>query len=163
MIHIKTDKEVMQELINRTNSKHTHLVGVDPDVDKNGVCLYERKTKEFTLHNLTFFQLFDFLVVEKQKGIAIKVVIEAGWYNLSNWHVKTSDNARIVAKKGNSLGSNHETGRKIVEMCEYLKLEYQLVKPTAHKVKSDTFMQITGYTKRTNPEQRDATMLVYGM
>lgn len=159
----KTYKEVMQELINRTTSKHTHLIGIDPDVEKNGVCLYERKTKSLSLLNLTFFQLFDFLVTEKHKGTVFKVVIEAGWLNKSNWHLKNADSKRVAAAKGKNTGENHETGRKIVEMCEYLKLDHALIRPTRRKLNSEQFKAYTGYSKRTNTEQRDAAMLVYGM
>lgn len=151
------------EKANGNSKPYTHLVGVDPDIDKNGVCLYERSSRMIYLYNLTFFELFDFLKGLKQKIGCFKVVVEAGWYNGGNWHVKASDNARIVAKKGNSTGANHEAGRKIVEMCQYLGLDHQLIRPTKHKTDATAFAQLTGFKNRTNQEQRDACMLVYGM
>jgi hypothetical protein len=47
-------------------------------------------------------------------------------------------------------------------MCEYLNIPYQAIKPTASKVDSNLFKQITGLKIRTNQEQRDAYMLIHG-
>jgi hypothetical protein len=134
------------------------LIGIDPDVNKSGVCMYNSKTN-FTLLTLSYFELFDLL--KNTKG-NIKVYIEAGWLNKSNWHKVVNSSAAINANIGLRTGANHEAGRKIVEMCEYLKLEYFLIKPTRSKINSDTFNKITGFKKRTNQEVRDAAMLVFG-
>jgi hypothetical protein len=59
------------------------------------------------------------------------------------------------------VGANHETAKKICEMCEYLKLDYEQVRPTSSKINSDKFKEVTGYEKRSNQEQRDALMLIW--
>ncbi|MBK9511234.1 MAG: hypothetical protein IPO04_18175 [Cytophagaceae bacterium] len=65
-------------------------IGVDPDIDKSGVCLYYSKTN-FELLNLKFFELFDKLYFLKDcENLDIEVVIEAGWLNKSNWHKVTN-------------------------------------------------------------------------
>lgn len=137
-------------------------IGIDPDVDKSGVAYYERKTKIIELSNLTFFQLFDYLNFCKSKG-EFKVVVEAGWLNKSNWHKVDKGSSSINAKIGQRTGANHEVGKKIVEMCEYLEIEFKLVKPTRKKLDSASFNKITGTIGRTNQEQRDAGMLVFGL
>mgnify|MGYP000290616877 CR=1 FL=1 len=134
------------------------LIGIDPDVSKSGVCLYNSKTN-FTLLTLSYFELFDLL---KNTNVNIKVYIEAGWLNKSNWHKVANGSASINANIGLRTGANHEVGRKIVEMCEYLKIEYFLIRPTKSKINAETFNKITGFNKRTNQEVRDATMLVFG-
>lgn len=134
------------------------LIGIDPDVNKSGVCMYNSKTN-FTLLTLSYFELFDLL--KNTKG-NIKIYIEAGWLNKSNWHKVVNGSAAINANIGLRTGANHEAGRKIVEMCEYLKIEYFLIKPKKSKMNSDTFNKITGFKKRTNQEVRDAAMLVFG-
>jgi hypothetical protein len=48
-------------------------------------------------------------------------------------------------------------------MCEHLKIEFIQVRPTKTKTKSDYFKKITGYSKRTNQEQRDACLLIWGL
>jgi hypothetical protein len=137
-------------------------IGLDPDTEKSGVAYYESKTKIMELSNLSFFQLFDYLNFCKSKG-AFKVVIEAGWLNKSNWHKVANGSSAVNAKIGQRTGANHEVGKKIVEMCEYLELEYRLVKPTKKKLNSKDFNKVTGIIGRTNQEQRDAGMLVYGL
>jgi hypothetical protein len=149
----------LQRMLMHKDVRHSTLIGIDPDVDKSGVCVFFRKEREMKLYNLTFFELFD--ILKTFTDTPTKVVVEAGWLNKSNWHLKNEDSKRVAAAKGKNTGENHETGRKIVEMCEYLQLDYQLIRPTKHKTDAGLFKQITGYTKRTNPEQRDAAMLVF--
>lgn len=134
------------------------LIGIDPDVDKNGVA-YCVNGKLHFLRNLSFFQLFDYLKINKD--VVEKVVIEAGWLNKSNWH-KTNGSNSVNAQIGQRTGANHETGRKIVEMCEYLNLPYELVRPQKSKVDAKYFNRVTGWKGRTNQEQRDAGVLVWG-
>ena len=144
------------------------LIGIDPDVHKSGVAYYEKHTKRLELSNLTFFQLFDYLSYIKKcnaqittKDLNIKIIIEAGWLNKSNWHTDNK-NKNIATMIGNRTGSNHETGRKIVEMCEYLELKYELVIPKKSKVTHEYFKKLTGIIGKTNQEERDAAMLVWG-
>jgi hypothetical protein len=143
------------------------LIGIDPDVDKSGVSFYNKETKELFLHNMGFFKLFDFLSKLSNDNLVfgqkILVVIEAGWMNKSNWHKKAGASAALNAKIGSRTGANHEVGRKIVEMCEYLGLEHKAVRPTQKKINQEMFTKITGYKGRSNQENRDAVMLIWGM
>ena len=137
------------------------LIGIDPDVDKSGVAYYF--DKKLLLNNMTFFELFDYLEFAKNKiEFPVKIYIEAGWLNKTNWHTSGKMNIAIVAQIGARTGANHETGRKIAEMCEYLKVDYELVRPTQSKVDAVYFKQLTKYPGRTNQEQRDAAMLIWG-
>ena len=133
-------------------------IGIDPDVEKNGVAI--KNGDDISLLNLTFFELF-----EKLKGLEnknVKIYIECGYLNKSNWHKVGKGSAALNAKIGNSTGRNHEVARKIVEMCEYLNLDYKEVKPTSRKVDAKLFKTLTGISYRTNQEQRDACMLILG-
>lgn len=142
--------------------KQKILIGIDPDCDKNGVCIYYARTY-FELLNLRFFELFDKLNFLKGcENLQIKVYLEAGWLNKSNWHKVINGNSAINANIGLRTGANHEVGRKIVEMCECLKIDYELIKPKKSKVDAKTFKALTKYQQRTNQEQRDAAMLVFG-
>lgn len=136
------------------------LIGIDPDVDKSGVAIME--SGKLTLKNLTMFELFDELTFIKSLDVNVKIYIEAGWLNKTNWHTSGKMNIATVAQIGARTGANHETGRKIAEMCEYLKIDYELVRPTQSKVKAIFFKQLTKYQGRTNQEQRDAAMLIWG-
>lgn len=136
------------------------LIGIGPDVDKNGVAFL--KDKKLKLQNLTFFELFDLLSFYKEKEIKPIVYIEMGSLNKSNWHTKQGFSAGFNAKIGENTGRNFETANKIVEMCKYLNLEHYIIKPTKKKINSEFFKQITGLKIRTNQEQRDAFMLIHG-
>lgn len=154
-----TSAEFRKQFGQKTSKKHEFLIGIDPDVDKSGVADYDPETKEISLMNLTFFEIYEYL---ESYNVPVKVFIEAGWLNKSNWHRIDTGTSSINAKIGQRTGANHEVGKKIAEMCEYLRIDYELVKPTRSKVNAEMFKKITKYTKRTNQEQRDAAMLVFG-
>lgn len=137
-------------------------IGIDPDVDKNGFALINGS--DFELQNLLFFELFEKLkdLRSQYDKSKLLVVIECGLLNKSNWHKVGKGSAAINAKIGNSTGRNHEVAQKIVEMCEYLDLNYLKVKPTSKKLNKDQFKLYTGISHRTNQEQRDAYMLIHG-
>ena len=139
------------------------LIGIDPDIDKSGVAYYFRRTKELNLYNFRFFELYEDLKNAKEIYEDFKVIVEAGWLNnKSNWHNEKSG-VRIAARIGKNTGSNHEAGRKIVEMLEYLGISYELRRPFTSKINSESFKKITKYSGRTNQETRDAAMLIYGL
>jgi len=139
------------------------LIGIDPDVDKNGVAY--RNGSDLQLMNLRFFDLLEFFEkVKREKGEKEKllVIVESGWENKSNWHLKSKGSSRLNAKIGSKVGANHETGKKIVEMLEYLGIQYTLSRPTKSKINSDIFYKITGI-KKSNQEQRDSYMLIHNL
>lgn len=147
--------------------KHKVLIGIDPDVTKSGYARLDKNDGSFILRNLTFFELYDTLLYysmafENKITFQVEVFIEAGWLNKSNWHTSCKMSVALAAQIGQRTGANHETGKKIVEMCEYLNIKYTLVKPTKSKVDAKEFKTLTKYEGRTNQEQRDAAMLIVG-
>ena len=91
------------------------VIGIDPDVDKSGVAFLECSTEN--------------------NHQSVRVIIEAGWLNQSNWHLTARDTRAAAAAKGNHAGRNHEVGRKIAEMCDHWQIPYELVKPLALRVR----------------------------
>jgi hypothetical protein len=146
-------------------SKKKVYVGIDPDTIKSGCAV--RCGKVFNLYNLTFFELYEKLKNirenSKEDNIPTEVYIECGFLNGGNRHQNNSLSNAYNSKIGERIGANHETAKKICEMCEYLGLDYKQIKPTRSKTNSEFFQQITGFDKRTNQEQRDALMLVWGL
>jgi short-subunit dehydrogenase len=138
------------------------LIGIDPDVTKSGVAF--KTKKEIRLSNLYFFELFEALARLRKENDKdkIQVFVECGYLNKGNWH-KTQGSNSLNAQIGQRTGANHEVAKKIVEMCEYLDIESIPVKPTKSKVNADFFRQITKIETRTNQEQRDALMLIWGI
>lgn len=139
-------------------------IGIDPDVDKSGVAA-KKNRNNIDLKALTFFQLFDYFQANREDISLVR--IEASWLIKGNWHKKAQGSAAINAAIGNSAGANHETGRKIVEMCEYLSIPYELVRPlrkcwkgTDGKITHKELLQFTALPSRTNQEMRDACLLI---
>ena len=143
------------------------IIGIDPDVEKNGVATVDKQTNEMQVSTLAFPQLIEYLK-DKSKDCTILVLIEAGWLNHSNWHLSLKITIQKAAQIGNATGRNHETGRKIAEMCEYYKIPYKLIKPlkkiwrgTDGKISAAEFSRITGCSSRTNQEMRDAGLIAW--
>jgi hypothetical protein len=136
------------------------LIGIDPDVEKSGFARIQGD--QLKLDNLSFFDLFEELKYYKEREIKPIVYVECGYLNKSNFHKKAGKSAALNAKIGERTGANFETAKKIVEMCEYLKLPCVKIQPKASKITNDYFKTITGLSIRTNQEQRDAMMLIWG-
>lgn len=136
------------------------LIGIDPDVDKSGFARIEGN--QLKIDNLSFFDLFEELKFYKEREIKPIIYIECGFLNKSNWHTKAGGSSALNSKIGERTGANFETAKKIVEMCEYLKLPYEKIQPKKSKITNDYFKKITGLSVRTNQEQRDAMMLIWG-
>lgn len=135
-------------------SKYTVVIGIDPDVHLSGVAT--KKDGQLTLNTMSFFALFDYLATLKGQDVLVR--IEAGWLNkVNNYHGAT--NMKTSNRISNNVGRNHETGRKIEEMCEHLQLKYELVKPQTSKWKPELFKMVTGIETR-NQEMIDAGRLV---
>ena len=119
--------------------KYKTVVGIDPDVDKSGVATLDTKTRQMIATDLPFPFLVDFLrdLGDDNEDESIVVVVEASWLISYNWHTKNGDNRRVSAAKGNSTGRNHETGRKIVEMCKHYDLDVIVPDPAARQLVHD--------------------------
>lgn len=142
-------------------------IGIDPDTDKNGVAYYNNITKKISLHNLRYFELFDFLMENKKNCSEVNgkicVIIEAGWLNKkSNFHDKKKQSKAVGEMIAKRVGANHQAGEKIVEMCEYLNINYKEIKPTTAKWDADFCNKIVGKKIRSNQDNRDALKLVIG-
>lgn len=150
-----------------------YTIGIDPDVEKNGVAIVEKETRRLECAALTFAQTLDYLqwVVSRaiEVGAAVKVYVEAGWLNRTNWHLSKWDNRGQVVAKGVSQGRNEQVSRLLGEMCEAYGLDWQWLKPL-HKVWSgrdrkithDELCAVTGLVYgRTNQEMRDAALIAW--
>jgi len=141
------------------------IVGIDPDVTKSGVAV-KYPDGRWELSNLTFFELFDYLQFDKAN--IKEVVVEASWLISHNWHASKGGSAAINANIGARTGANHETGRKIVEMCAYLGIPCRERKPLKKiwkgpdgKITHAEFVKLLNLSlKRTNSEMRDAALLI---
>ncbi|TVT77643.1 hypothetical protein [Acinetobacter colistiniresistens] len=136
------------------------IIGIDPDLEKSGVAI--RWADALSLNNLTFVELKD--LIEREKSAIKKVVVEAGWLNgKANYHYRPNQTKTEGERIAKNVGENHATGKLIVQLIESMGVPVQQLKPTRSKLNAKDFNRITGWEKRSNQEQRDAAMLVWGM
>jgi hypothetical protein len=146
------------------------IIAIDPDVDKSGVAVLDVKGKHLSVLNLPFPKLIDFLkwVNEDKNDFPFIVIVEAGWLNKSNWHLKAEDNIKAASAKGNSNGRNHQVGKIIVEMCRHYGIDVVEMRPLKKmwkgrdgKITHEELAVFTGITGRTNQEERDAALIAW--
>ena len=140
-------------------------IGIDPDVDKSGFVIWDKEKKALLdVDSATLPEMMTRLL--RMKGRIALVIVEAGYLNKGNRHTFKGQSVAAAAKTGENVGRNHQRGMDIVEILEWMRIPYRLQKPiTPNKWKDDAayFKTITGWHGKTNPEKRDAAMLVYGM
>lgn len=152
--------------------KYDNYIGIDPDVEKSGVAFLEYSTRKLEVSNMTFPALLDYLRFVKDESIknnqSVIVIIEAGYLNHSNWHLKNSDTKRVASAKGNSTGRNHEIARKLVEMCRHYGLEVEEQRPLKKcwsgkdgKITHEELASFTGLMGKTNQDARDSALLAW--
>jgi len=150
-----------------------YYIGIDPDVKKNGVAIVEKETKKLECAALTIGDTLDYLqwVAGRatESGASVKVYVEAGWMNRTNWHLTKWDNRGQVVAKGVSQGRNEQVSRLLGEMCEHYGLQWQWVKPLHkcwsgqdRKITHAELCAVTGLVYgRTNQEMRDAALIAW--
>ena len=135
------------------------IIGIDPDLEKSGVAILGSSLE---LKNLSFSETVDLFRTEQQQ--IKKVVIEVGWLNTkANFHTRVGQRKSVGERIAKNVGENHATGKLLVEMAKSLNLSVMEIRPTKAKKNSKQFNQMTGWVGRTNQEQRDAAMLIFGM
>jgi hypothetical protein len=155
------------------------LIGIDPDLRKNGVAEYNTITKKITGTPMDFWDLIAYLQKMKlTKGQEIKVKLGAGWENpKTNWHdpaiPQNMQNATPAAKESYKnkvknrisvgTGMNHGVGIKIMEWCQRNEVPYDLCVPKKGNAKW-SIAKVTKYTgiKRANEDVRDAISFIWG-
>jgi hypothetical protein len=134
------------------------IIGIDPDISKNGIAwIYD--ANQLDISNMSFVDVMTF--IQLNKPIIKCVYLEAGWLNKkANWH--NARNVCIAASIGRKVGENHATGKLLQQNIEAVGVKVELVKPTSKKLNQLEFQKLTKFPTRTNQEQRDAAMLIFG-
>lgn len=70
-------------------------IGIDPDVDRNGVAFLDIESRMLDIQCLPFPQTLEYLQQARdyaaENHTPYKVIIEAGWMNKGNWHLNHWD------------------------------------------------------------------------
>ena len=150
--------------------EYDNVIGIDPDREKSGVAFLRPKTRLLELSNLSFPTLLEYLQFCRDRalksGEKLIVVVEAGWFvQKSNFHPSQGHRAEKIAR---DVGANHETGRKIVEMCKHYGIEVFEHAPLHkcwagkdRKITHEELAEFTGIQGRTNQESRDSALLAW--
>lgn len=144
------------------------IIAIDPDVDMSGYCILDFVNMSYEYGRKSFGEMLD---LYHEIGKSSKIIVEAGYLNKSNWHVKKS-NPIVSAQIGNRTGRNHEVARKLIEMARYYNLDVEEIKPLS-KGWSGSGGKITqlelnnvlshhnlpNLDKRTNQDERDSIII----
>lgn len=157
-------------MIIEPRKKHDVIIGIDPDKEKSGIGILYMATRKLELTNMSFPVLLDNLQAwkkdEADNNRKVIVIVEAGWMNAKScFHKAQGKSAEKIAK---DVGANHETGRKIIEMCEYYGIEVIAQAPLRKcwrgkdgKITHEELAYFTGITGRENQDARDAGLLAW--
>lgn len=171
-MHMKSEE--FNKLLERQKNKPDIIIAIDPDCEKSGYAYLKVDTRSMILDKMVFPDLIWLLHNLKNDcdklGKKLMVVIEKGWVNEKNYHIKFKPGMSLAyaSNIGIKIGRNHETGRKIVEMCEALSIPHDEIAPLRKcwkgkdgKITADEFRQITGVTGRYNQDMRDAGLMAW--
>lgn len=144
-------------------------IGIDPDIERNGVAVLDSETRSMELSSMRFAELTEYMQSVANSGKKAIIVIEASWLVSHNWHFRMTDNRRKVASLGHAVGRNHQTGILLQEVAERMGLDVRLRKPLRKcwqgkdgKITHKELMAVTGITcSRSNQEERDAALLAW--
>ena len=169
------------------NQKIGFVIGIDPDIKKNGVACIRRSRRELEVANLTFPETLEF--VKTKYGIwqevnastapdSFMVYVEAGWLNKGNWHVTESRNGKFspsawAAAVGKGDGECSAVSKKLIECFEYYGIPCTPIKPLRkcwkgpdRKITHEELLrELEIYKvqhkmgKRSNQEVRDSALL----
>jgi len=157
------------------------LIGIDPDSEKSGVCVYDAKAEKLlSLANMEFYDLLDYILENRE----CTFYIEAGYMHKSVFHASKKFSSSKNSNIGLRVGYCNMVGVLLVQFCKRHNIKYNAVPPKARvhrekalcmanklaystvgktKTSHDQFKVITkSNLKKTNQEQRDAAMLVWG-
>lgn len=164
-----------------------YVIGIDPDIEKNGVACIRRSRRELEVHSLTFPETLEYVkgmyrewkeVNETYAPASFMVYVEAGWLNKGNWHVQESRNGKFspsawAAAVGKSDGECSAVSKKLLECFEYYGIPCSPIKPLRkcwkgpdRKITHEELLQELSVYKvqhklgaRSNPEKRDAALI----
>ena len=151
-------------------SNATYFVGIDPDNQASGVGVVNKETKQCFALRFKFSELVDWLSRLKDNyGENVKVYVEGGWLNKSNWHMRgAAASPAKAAAMGRNVGMNHQTVLLLVEMCSSIGIPCEVVKPLRkgwsgpdRKITAEELEHFTGWNRRTNQDARDAALLAW--
>ena len=152
--------------------KYDVVIAIDPDVEHSGIAILYPSTRELDAQRLTFPLAVDYIRQQKERceasGRSLIVVVEAAFMIKGNFHITKTERRARSASKGYDVGRNHETGCKLIEMCNHMGVETFAHVPlrkcwqgTDGKITRQELAYFTSFNKRSNQDERDAALLAW--
>ena len=145
------------------------IVAIDPDTDKNGVASVIAGDVNY-LKSLDYFDLIPELKAAHERGAAILI---EDIDDKSTTRRRRGTNNREHAAIAQKVGRVKNAAGMIIKTLDRERIPYTLIKPLAmfeKKAAKDAkgaaqfFADLTGWSGRTNPDQRDAAIIaLYGL
>lgn len=149
------------------------IIGIDPDTSRSGIATLDTKNHKLQVQMLTFPLLLESLKEQyktaQRNGQDFKVIIEAGWMNHGNYHIKRWQGKQGIASLGVDQGRNEQVSRTIGQMMAYWGIPYEFKRPLPkcwhgadRKITKEEIEEITRQKLgRLNQEGRDAALLAW--
>lgn len=149
------------------------IIAIDPDVSLSGVATVNTRDGGLHIDKLNFYDALRYISARydecEKRGEALKVVIEAGWMNRSNWHLLRTDSRQVIAAKGVAQGRNEQVSRLFGDICKGLGIDYEFRRPLSkiwrgkdRKITHQELERLIGRKlPRTNQDMRDAALLAW--
>ena len=158
------------------------IIAIDPDIEKNGVCVIVHNRVEMFLFNFSTLVFVFFKNIRAQMdanpGLKTHLFVEAGYLNKVYFNPNNS-NTFIVSKINRNIGENHASSKLIIESADYYGLNPTPVLPVrstnyrtrGKKITHPQFLKMLERNSlftdavQTNQEVRDAALLAvtYGI
>jgi hypothetical protein len=152
--------------------KPQYCIGIDPDKDKSGFAIYDRRQAKFTrFESLEAFPLHQ--ACTSHLTNECEFFVEAGWLNKGmNKYQKENLPAAyhnypperqwaFWFDRGTDVGINFGIGHFIIALLRAMGYTVFLYQPKSAKWKAEQLKSITGITARTNQDTRDAIRAAY--
>lgn len=139
--------------------KYKFVIGIDPDLHKSGVAIYNTETKQLnSCTSLNMWTLFDnlkeWILWSKPKDILIRLEYPS---NTNTYH-KGGKGAAL------NVGKNQAVAIIIKEFLEEYKIPHELIKPAGYSnfFKDESlFKNTTKFNGRTNQDARAAAAMCW--
>ncbi|WP_417536316.1 hypothetical protein [Methylophaga sp.] len=135
------------------------IVGIDPDTDKHGVALYANG-ELVELRDLDLMGLRDYLeALDGSVVVSIEDIVSVS--AIYNGRFKRGDTQAVKSMKAQNVGMCKHAQVEVERLCEHLGLKVIKQRPSKiwKDAKNKQFKLVTGWTKRSNEDQRSAAYM----
>jgi hypothetical protein len=137
------------------------IIGIDPDLKKNGVALFDITTNTLTVcKSMYIWDLFTFLNENKTDAL---ILLE---FSMSNyiWHQSKFQSRNYENKIAANVGKNKAAAQIILDFLTINGYNFKQKAPAGYSLyfkNADFFKRITGYQRQTNNDARAAAALIF--